>query len=224
MIRAPLTKWSQALASVALAILSLLAPCHAQTSKSGTDAELVARLNQAQNDPKLAESLFKTGRQVAAVCANCHGDGGNSAKPDIPNLAGQNPAYLLEQLRKFTDGTRRFEFMEGMIKAMKTDEKVGMVLFYSAQKATHKPATNPALVAKGKDYYSRICFRCHGDNGRGNEKIARIASQQGEYLTITLKRYRAGTGVRIDPLMAANTKLMSDADIDAVAAYVSSME
>ena len=214
-----------AMALLGLSILVCL-PVAAQPAKARatTAIDLNARLVEAQADPKLTDSLYKTGRKVAAVCANCHGEGGNSVKPDIPNLAGQNPAYLLEQLRKFTDGTRRFEFMEGMIKAMNSDEKVGMVLFYGAQKANHKPATNPALVAKGKDYFSKTCFRCHGDNGRGNDKIARIAGQQADYLTITLKRYRAGTGERIDPLMAANTKLMSDADIDAVVTYVSSMD
>ena len=45
-------------------------------------------------------------RKVAAFCANCHGEGGNSVKPDVPNLAGQNTAYLLDQVRQFSDGRR----------------------------------------------------------------------------------------------------------------------
>ncbi len=192
-------------------------------ARATADVDLSARLQAAQADPKLGESLFKTGRKVAAVCANCHGEGGNSPKPDTPNLAGQNPAYLLEQLRQFADGRRRNDFMEGMIKAMTADEKVGMVLFYAAQPVTLKPSIKPALVAKGKEYYGKICFRCHGEDGRGGEKFARIAGQQPDYLTTTLKRYRVGQGVRTDPLMAANTKLMSDADIEAVVAYVMTM-
>ena len=204
---------------------SLLATpaAHAQSAKATADVDLAARLQAAQSDPKLNESLFKTGRKVAAVCMNCHGEGGNSPKPDTPNLAGQNPAYLLEQLRQFADGRRRNEFMEGMIKAMTADEKVGMVLFYAAQPVTVKPPSKPALVARGKEYYGKTCFRCHGEDGRGGEKFARIAGQQPEYLTTTLKRYRVGQGVRTDPLMAANTKLMTDADIEAVVAYVTSM-
>ena len=43
------------------------------------------------------------------------------------------------------------------------------------------------------------------------------------YLRLTLQRYRAGTGVRANSIMTSNTKLMSDADIEAVVAYVSSM-
>jgi cytochrome c553 len=113
--------------------------------------------------------------------------------------------------------------MEGMIKAMSSDEKVGMALFYSAQKTLGKSAVSPALAAAGKIYYDKICFRCHGETGHGSDKFARIAGQQPGYLKHTLIGYRSGTGARIDPLMASNTKLMSDSDIDSVVAYVSSM-
>lgn len=220
-----MTKPIYALLLTTLFALTPASPSFAQSAaaRATADVDLGARLQAAQADPKLGESLFKTGRRVAAVCANCHGEGGNSPKADTPNLAGQNPAYLLEQLRQFADGRRRNEFMEGMIKAMTADEKVGMVLFYAAQPVTLKPSIKPALVAKGKEYYGKTCFRCHGEDGRGGEKFARIAGQQPEYLTTTLKRYRVGQGVRTDPLMAANTKLMTDADIEAVVAYVMTM-
>ena len=79
------------------------------------------------------------------------------------------------------------------------------------------------LAAKGQEYFEKTCFRCHGTGGRGNEQIARIAGQQPVYLRLTLQRYRAGTGVRANSIMTPNTKLMSDADIEAVVAYVSSM-
>jgi cytochrome c553 len=99
-----------------------------------------------------------------------------------------------------------------------------VVLHYSTKEVTFKPPVNAALASKGQEYYSKICFRCHGEQGRGNDKIARIAGQQPGYLALTLKRYRDGSGVRTDPLMAANTKSMSDADIAAVVAYVASMQ
>jgi len=213
-------KWGLALI---LAGFTALVGAQADNKARSAAADPTARLAEARADPKLSANLVKTGQKVAAFCANCHGDGGNSGKPEVPNLAGQNPAYLLEQLRQFADGRRRNEFMEGMIKAMTADEKVGMVLFYAAQPVTPKPPTKPALVARGKEYYGKTCFRCHGEDGRGGEKFARVAGQQPEYLTVTLKRYRVGQGVRTDPLMAANTKLMTDADIDAVVAYVTSM-
>ena len=98
-----------------------------------------------------------------------------------------------------------------------------MVLFYAAQQVAHQTTANPTLAAKGQEYYGKICFRCHGNVGRGNELIARIAGQQADYLRVTLKRYRDGTDVRANSIMTPNTKSMTDADIEAVVAYVSSM-
>lgn len=209
-----------------LLIFSVTPLVWAQTPRGQATAHvnLVSRLQEVQRNPKLADDTLKIGSKVAAVCANCHGDGGNSSKSDVPNLAGQNPAYLLEQLRKFADGQRKNAFMEGMIKTLKADEKIGIVLFYSGQSvARHASGVSAALVAKGKDYYDRICWRCHAADGHGDEKFARIAGQRPAYLSATLKSYRSGTGSRTDPLMGASTKLMSDADIDAMVAYVSSM-
>ncbi len=209
-----------ALAATLAAPVATAQPARARASAR---VDLDARLREAQASPALEQGLLKTGRRVAAVCAHCHGEGGSSVKPDIPNLAGQNPAYLMEQLRQFADGRRRNEFMEGMIRAMDSDEKVGMVLFYASQPVAPRPPAPPALVAAGREYYGKVCFRCHGTDGYGNTLIPRIAGQQTGYLRTTLQRYRAGSGVRVEPLMSASTRLMSDAEIDAVAAYVASM-
>ena len=196
----------------------------AQSDRGRTPAELSARLAELQKNPKMADAVQKTGQKVAAVCANCHGDGGNSSKPEVPNLAGQNLAYLIEQMRRFADGSRRNEFMEGMIKAMNIDEKIGLAMYYSAQAVAPRSTANAALVAQGEAYYQKVCFRCHGTDGHGNDKIARIAGQQTGYLASTLKRYRAGSGERIEPAMADSTRALTDANIDAIVAYVASMK
>lgn len=212
-------------AMLALALFAGLAWQTAAMAQAGrSKVDIDTRLQQAMADPKLADDLYKVGRKVSAVCANCHGDGGNSTKPSVPNLAGQNPAYLLEQVRQFADGRRRYEFMEGMIRAMNSDEKIGMVLFYAAQPVTPKPVADAALLAKGQEIFGKNCFRCHGDMGRGNDQIARIAGQQTDYLRSTLKRYRDGPNTRANSIMTPNTKLLTDADIESLVAYVSSMQ
>lgn len=186
--------------------------------------DLGAHIKEVQASPAQLEAAYKTGAKVAAFCANCHGDSGNSLKPDVPNLAGQNPDYLLEQMRQFTTGERRNEFMQGLIKALKPQEKVGAVVYFSTQEVLQKPANNTALAGRGQNYYARNCVSCHGEEGRGNEKMARIAGQQPVYLSLALKRYRDGSSVRKDPMMAASTQPMTDADIAAVVAYVTAMK
>ncbi len=210
--------------TLACLLLTSALPLAAQTHKPQLNVDLSARLADAQANPQLATDLTLKGRRVSMVCANCHGEGGNSVKPDIPNLAGQNPNYLLDQMRLFADGRRRFDFMEGMIKAMSADEKVGVVLFYATQTVLTAPAKDAALAAKGKAYFDKICFRCHGNDGHGNQTFARIAGQQTAYLTTTLKRYRSGQGARTNPLMTDNTRHMTDADIEAVVAYVAALK
>ena len=172
----------------------------------------------------MLDAARKSGAKVAQFCANCHGDGGNSNNTDTPNLAGQNSAYLLEQVRRFSDGRRKNEFMEGMIKALKADEKIGITVYYASRNVLVRPVTNAALVAQGKEYYTKVCIKCHGDKGLGSDKFARIAGQQTGYLTKTLQRYRGVSKERIEPLMWQATMTMKDSDIDAVVAYVSSMQ
>ncbi len=196
----------------------------AAESRGGAKVSLEERLGAVMHDASATQAAIKAGKKVTLFCANCHGEGGNSNKPDIPNLAGQNPAYLLEQVSKFTDGRRRNDFMQGMIKAMSDEEKVNAVMYFSSQTVKVHASSNPALAGRGKELFFKVCQRCHGEQGRGNEKIPRIAGQQSEYLTFSLKRYRDGTGERVDPQMAANTQNLSDADIDSLAAYVSGMK
>jgi len=208
-------------------LASLIVCCSgamAAETKTAAKMTLDERLGAVLQDAKATEATVKSGKKVAFFCANCHGDSGNSIRPDVPNLAGQNPAYLLEQVKKFVDGRRRNDFMQGMIKAMGDEEKVSAVVYFAGQEVKPHPVANPALASRGKELFFKICWRCHGEQGRGNEKIARIAGQQPEYLMLSLKRYRDSTGERIDPFMAANTKNLTDADINSLVAFVSGMK
>lgn len=199
----------------------LVTPLAMAADKQAVD--LPQRLAEVQADPQRLEAAVKLGQKVAAVCANCHGNGGVSSKMDVPNLAGQNTSYLLDQLRLFASGQRKFEFMEGMIKAMNADEKVGAVLFYASQAVPARPATDARLAQRGRDIFSGNCFRCHGNDAHGNAQFARLAGQQQEYLRKTLTHYRDKDPSRPNPLMRANAQMLSDDDINALAVYLNSM-
>ena len=209
----------------ALSCLMLNAVAQTPTARErDANVDLAAKLREVEASPALLDAARKSGAKVAQFCANCHGDGGNSNNTDTPNLAGQNSAYLLEQVRRFSDGRRKNEFMEGMIKALKADEKIGITVYCASRNVLVRPVTNAALVAQGKEYYTKVCIKCHGDKGLGSDKFARIAGQQTGYLTKTLQRYRGVSKERIEPLMWQATMTMKDSDIDAVVAYVSSMQ
>ena len=182
------------------------------------------KLAAALQNPKAVEMAVDAGHKASFFCGNCHGPDGNSIGGEVPNLAGQNPAYLLEQIRKFGSGQRKNEFMQKLIKVLSDDDKVNIALYYANQKVKGQGQGDSALLARGYEIFSKNCFRCHGDQGRGNEKIARIAGQQVPYLSLTLTRYRDHTGERYDPLMATNTAMLKDGDIRALAEYVSRLK
>lgn len=213
----------QTVVSAALLSVVLWPAAYAQPGKQITQAELQARLLEAKTNPEVEQKLYAVGRKVAAVCANCHADQNGTAILEVPYLDGQNPAYLVEQIRQFSQGLRKNTFMEGILKAMNRDEMVGMVLFYEKEKLQPRAAKDTAMLQKGRAYYERVCINCHAADGHGNEQLPRIAGQHYGYVNLTLKRYRDSSDVRANANMAFVTKGMSDQDIQAVATYLETM-
>jgi cytochrome c553 len=77
-------------------------------------------------------------------------------------------------------------------------------------------------AAAGKNK-SAACTGCHGINGvSSNPMWPNLAGQQEGYLVKQLHAFREG--VRNDPLMTPMAKTLSDADIDNLAAYYSSLQ
>ena len=183
------------------------------------------KLTQISQDPAALSAAVQRGQREASVCRHCHGVGGNSVLPEVPNLASQNAGYLLEQMNKFAQGQRKSSaFMEGMIKALKPDERINIALFLSQQPVASKPDSKGAQSVAGKSLYGKLCVSCHGASGSGTHTIPRLAGQQVKYLEDSLKRYRDVKGDRIDPLMAAYTRNLKDADIQNLASYLSTLQ
>ncbi len=222
----PLSRFSCALGLLCVAACAIAAPPNRDAEKPSTQPSPEAmheRLAQISQDPASLTVAIQRGQRDASVCRHCHGIGGNSMMSDVPNLASQNAAYLLEQMNKFVLGQRKSSpFMEGMIKALTPDERINIALFLSQQPVARKSASMNAQDAAGGKLYGQVCFHCHGENGTGNRRIPRLAGQQTQYLEDSLKRYRSG-GERIDPRMAVFTHNLTDADIRHLAAYLSTL-
>lgn len=180
------------------------------------------RLKVIQADPAAVKQAVDAGKKASFFCANCHGEDGNSKAPEVPNLAGQNPAYLLEQIRKFGAGERKDQFMQGLIKVLKDEERVQIALYYAESKVPPGRA-DAAQAAKGKELFNKLCQRCHGDQARGNETIPRLAGQRIPYLQTSITRYRDKTGERNNQLMSIATSTLKNEDITAIANYLTTM-
>lgn len=180
------------------------------------------RLKVLGADPVTLRAAIDAGKKATFFCANCHGEDGISKTPDVPNLAGQNPAFLLEQIRKFSVGERKDPFMQGLIKVLKEEERIQIALYYASVKVSPSVADN-SQVPHGKELFAKLCVRCHGEQARGNELFPRLAGQKLPYLKTSITRYRDMTGERNNQLMAIATAPLKNEDITAIANYLTQM-
>jgi cytochrome c553 len=66
-----------------------------------------------------------------STCASCHGARGRSSAKDIPNLAGQQPAYLVRQLEAFRSGERKSELMQAIARQLTPQDIQTLARYWS---------------------------------------------------------------------------------------------
>ena len=183
------------------------------------------KLAATKADPKLHEQAHRQGARLATFCANCHGPSGQSVRPDVPNLAGQNTIYVLNQLNKFHDGRRKGAFfMEGLVKAMSNEERFAVAVYYTNQELpAPRPPADAKLAAQGKAVYEAICRKCHGESGGGSDRNPRLAGQQPAYLETAIQRYRDNERTDENMFMLRSTRGLTDAEIKALVAYIGAL-
>ena len=164
---------------------------------------------------------IQEGKKASTFCINCHGIDGNSKFTEVPNLAGQNPSYLLTQLLKLSHGERRNAFMERLVKKLSGDDLVNISVYFASTAVNKKSASNTPQVAVGKTLFLNKCQECHTPSAHGDGDVPRLAGQNPEYLSVSLKRYRAGDGQRINQKMQTVANQLTNEQINALAAYLS---
>jgi cytochrome c553 len=89
---------------------------------------------------------LEAGRAKAAtVCAACHGATGVSVSDEIPNLAGQRAAYLIDQLQAFKEGTRKSDIMNVIAPQLSQDDIVDVASHFAAQQGAVAGAKSALL-------------------------------------------------------------------------------
>ena len=73
----------------------------------------------------------EAGKAKSAVCVACHGPAGVSSNPLWPNLAGQQEAYLVKQLKDFRDGNRKDPVMAPMAAGLSDDDIANLATYFS---------------------------------------------------------------------------------------------
>jgi cytochrome c553 len=158
------------------------------------------------------------------LCAACHGDGGNSTNPQIPSIAGQPKLFLETQLVLFREELRKSDQMAPVVRGLKDPEIVKLAEHFSKlpAKAMEAGTADSRLMKIGFERAKVLrCGICHLSDFRGQNQIPRLAGQREAYLEAEMRAYRDGKRSGGDTIMAATLYGVSDADIKALAHYLS---
>lgn len=174
---------------------------------------------------------------TAASCDACHATAVRQVTK-APQLAGQSASYLKKQLLQFQQAERGAvagdvagQQMAAMAKTLSQAQIAELSQFYSTQKPDSQGATtqlDAAQLDQGRRLYIGSCGACHGAKAEGNPALHAPALQilDNSYLQLQLTHFRdgaRGTTKTDKPgrQMALMSRQLSDADIQAVAAYIS---
>ncbi len=165
----------------------------------------------AANDPVLL------GKAAAAACAGCHGEGGNSQIPGMPNLTAQAPEYFVATMRAYQSGGRPGNMMTGLVVSIDEESIQNLALYYALQEPRRSSMAGSGDLEAGRTA-AQACASCHGADGNTTRAdMPTLAGQDALYLATSLKAYRQGQRDH-DQMVTASTEL-GDAEIDALAAF-----
>ena len=172
----------------------------------------------------------------AESCLGCHGADGISNDPDTPTISGASDFFIENQLFLFQGEERPcvadlFAKVDdapaadhcAVVADWSEDTIVEVAAHYAEQPFQAADQTVDAgRAAAGAAIHEDSCARCHADSGSDPADDAGILAGQWEpYLVRTMTDFREGR--RMQPAtMEREMQALSDADIEALAAYYAS--
>jgi cytochrome c553 len=226
--------------AIAFSVASATGVAHAQTAPSAAaPAAAPAAAAAPATTPNPAAPASPASLQAKiAMCLGCHNIVGYQASfPEVykvPKLGGQSAGYIEAALNAYKGGERKHPTMRGVADALSDQDIKDIAAHYSkqgqseGQAAAEKPSREPspqvaALLQKA------ACASCHGANF--SKPIApnypKIAGQHPDYLYVALKAYKTDNNAAVgrnNGVMGAIAKQFSNAELNALAKYVGSLD
>jgi cytochrome c553 len=164
------------------------------------------------------------GQDRLQLCAACHGPDGNSVNPQVPSIAGQPKLFIENQLILFREELRRSDQMLPVVKGLKDPDIIKLAEHFSKlpAKSMETGKADGALVKRASQRAKELrCGICHLSDFSGQNQIPRLAGQREAYLEAEMRAFRDGKRTGGDTIMAAALYGVADADIKALAHYLS---
>lgn len=176
-------------------------------------------------DPARAEEI------VNGKCFICHGIAGETSSQAFPRLAGQHAKYLARQLADFQSGRRKSTTMQPMVEGLTPSDFEALGVYFESQPAEPHPVLDEALARSGREIFVNgkpadgvaACASCHGAQGHGTDTLPRLAGQHALYIENQIKAFTKRERANDNAVMQTIAAKLSDAEVKAVAAYISGL-
>lgn len=173
----------------------------------------------------------EAGKAKSQPCVACHGTDGIGTTPENPNIGGQVPGYIAQQLARFKSGERENAIMKGMVANLSEQDMADIDAYYSSQPAPtgavpedqSEAARRGAGLYRGGDDSLDIaaCMSCHGPAGKGiPTQYPRVAGQKQPYLLNALKAFKTGERQSVGGIMNDIAFLLSQQQMEDLAAFM----
>lgn len=171
-------------------------------------------------------------------CQDCHGISaqGYRGYVPIPRLAGQQPDYLINQLRAFVEGRRPHSIMSNVAHVLSPSMMHALATRFSRFNppplggAPKKNAARGRAIFQDGDPGANVaaCAACHGPDAHGHNEVPRLAGQLYPYIVKALTHWSQERGrIRTKPdtsaIMEPVAHSLTRPQVEAVAAYLSSL-
>ena len=193
------------------------------------DLALGKVLLSPQSGAELA--TMESNPRAASACARCHGAEGEGPISNlVPVLHGQPADYLMSTLTAYGEGKRRSGIMQPLAADLRADDMQQLATFYAglSPPPIGSTSSDAALIERGRIIASGVpasnippCGTCHT-----NAAYPHLAGQHAGYIAGQLRLWKKGHRPKEGnaAMMASIAEHLSDADIDAVAAYYSQLK
>ena len=194
----------------------------------------------AQAEDKGAAALPKQELKAKTdYCKTCHGVSGQGFRGafPMPRLAGQQPEYLKNQLQAFIERRRMNPVMFNVAHVLSPPLLTALTNHFKDLNPKPLGGAPKELAAAGKKIYEEgipsaevpPCASCHGPDAKGADAFPRLAGQLHDYVFRKLTNWDKERGQdKAKPdasaIMQPIAHQLSEAQIKAVAAYLSNLE
>lgn len=169
-----------------------------------------------------------------AYCEVCHGPSaqGFVGYYPIPRLAGQQVAYIENQLRGFIARKRTNPIMTNVAHTLSPAMLTALATTFHELNPKPVGGAPSDLVAAGEKIFKQgaasanvpACASCHGPDAKGNDQFPRLAGQLYPYVVRQLTDWSTERAEDLSGIMAPIAHNLNKSQVDAVAAYVSGLE